>query len=329
MSAVQKGETVLITGGTGWLGSHIAHEALAAGLRIKLAIRNEAKAKTLIQALEKIHGKEKIETAIVKDYGDEGAYDEAVQGVQGIIHAASDVSFSEDPNVVIPAVLKAYNSILEAAHKNKSIRRFVLTSSSIAIASSNPGGPRQHLDVNTWNDKAVEESKTAPNAVNVYAASKVLSERAAWDFAKTHKPNFVINSINPNLIIGAPVPGTPVLSTGTWITDVAEGKPSFLSQIGPQYQIDVDDVAKLHVIATMNENVKNERILAYSTKYTFNSIIDSIKKVRPDAPLPDKTEEYGVEDNTTVNVDRANELLKDQGGLKDLDYSVRRTLQTA
>lgn len=67
MSAIKQGETILITGGTGWIGSYIAHEALAAGLKIKLAIRNEAKAKTLIEALEKIHGKGKIEIVIFKD----------------------------------------------------------------------------------------------------------------------------------------------------------------------------------------------------------------------------------------------------------------------
>lgn len=204
-----------------------------------------------------------------------------------------------------------------------------MTSSSIALAPSNPGGPLKHVDVNTWNDKAVEESKTSPNGINVYATSKVLSERAAWDFVKKNKPDFIVNSINPSLNIEALVPGTPVLSTGTWITDAAEGKHSLVQDIGPQFHVDVDDVAKLHVIAAMNEDLKNERILAYGTKYTFNSIIDAIKKVRPNAPLAEKKEEWSVEDNTAVSVVRANELLKDQGGLRDLDYSICRTLQAA
>ncbi|UZJ51277.1 hypothetical protein CBS101457_000597 [Exobasidium rhododendri] len=328
MSALQHGDKVLITGGTGWIGSHIAHEALAAGLTIKLAIRNEEKAKTLIEALEKIHGKGHIETVIVKDYGAENAYDEAITGVEGVIHAASDLTFSPKPDEVVPAVTKAYNSLFNAANSQKQIRRVILTSSSIALGFPNAGGKTtQHFDVHSWNDAALEKIKTSPDGVSVYAASKVLSERIAWDFVKNKKPNFVVTSINPNLNLGATVPGVPYLSSGTAILDAAKGAESFLGSISPQWHVDVEDVAKLHVIALTREDVKNERILAFGSRYNYNTIIDIIKKIKPDATTLEKREEWGVEDNTTVDVSRANELLKEQGGLRDLEYSIRGNLQ--
>jgi nucleoside-diphosphate-sugar epimerase len=315
---------------TGWIGAHIAHEALAAGLNLKLAIRSESKAKTIIEALEKIHGSGHIEIVIVKDFGAENAYDEAVLGVQGIIHAASDLSFSDKVDEVIPPVIKAYNSLLTAAKSQEQIRRFILTSSSAAMGFPNPGGNETHKwDVNTWNEASLEAIKSpSPSGVAVYAASKVLSERAAWDFVKRENPNFIITTINPNANFGAPVPGIPISSTGQWIVDAAIGKTSTFEYSGSQWHVDVEDVAKLHVIALMKEDVKNERIPAFGSVYTYNSVIDAIKRVKPDAATPEKKKEWDVTDNTVIDVSRANELLKDQGGLRDLDYSVKGNLST-
>lgn len=305
------------------------HEALAAGLNVKLAIRNEARAKTLIAALEKIHGEGHIETVTVKDYNDDGAYDEAIQGVEGVVHVASDMTFSSNPDEVIPPVLKAYNTLLEAAHSQKSVRRFVLTSSSIAVGSPNVGGKTtQHFDASKWNDASVEEMKRAPSGLNVYAASKVLSEKSAWDFVKNKKAAFALTSINPNANFGAPVPGTEILTTGKWLTELAANKHSIAINIGPQFHVDVGDVARLHVLALTREDVKNERILAFGTSYTINSLLDAIKKVKPDAHTFEKRDEWDVKDNTLVDVQRANELLKDQGGLRDLEYSVRASLES-
>lgn len=45
---------------------------------------------------------------------------------------ASDVSFSSDPQAVIPKVVKGVLNALEAASKHSSVKRFVLTSSSSA-----------------------------------------------------------------------------------------------------------------------------------------------------------------------------------------------------
>lgn len=331
MSALQKGDTVLITGGTGWIGSHIAHESLAAGLKIKLAIRSEEKARTLIESLEKLHGKGHIETVIVKDFSVENAYDEAIKGIRGIIHAASDLTFSDKEEEVIPPVVKAYEILFKAAHTQKDIRRVIITSSSLAVGNPNPGGKTtQHFDDKGWNEAALEtlRDKSQPNSgFGVYAASKVLSERVAWDFVKNNKTTFIVNAILPNANFGAPIPGLKSASTGNWITDAATGKVSVLSSAPSQYHVDVDDVAKLHVIAAMREDVKNERILAFGDPYTYNQIIDIIKKFKPDAKVAEKKEEWGLEDNTTVDVKRANELLKEQGGLHGLEYSIRGNLQ--
>ncbi|UZJ55750.1 hypothetical protein CBS101457_005070 [Exobasidium rhododendri] len=328
MSALQRGDCVLITGATGWVGSHIAHEALAAGLHVKLAVRNEAKAQQVVQALKTLHGSGRISTVVVEDFTRTTAYDEAMKDVQGVVHTASDVSFSSNPHDVIPHVLEAYNSLLEAADAHKSIRRLVLTSSKAAVGSHNTTSEqRQYLDITSWNDQAVQGCKTAPNGVNVYAASKTLSEKAAWNFVASRKPSFALTSINPSAVFGAPVPGMPIASTGAWLLDAAAGKSSPLQAMAPSFQVDVDDVAKLHVIALTREDVKNERIIAAATMFSYNALLDTIKKVHPGTPTVSRHAAWSSEDNTSANVSRANELLKGQGGLHTLEYSVRRNLK--
>ncbi|UZJ51276.1 hypothetical protein CBS101457_000596 [Exobasidium rhododendri] len=329
MSALKSGEKVLITGSTGWLGSHVSNQALSAGLNIKLAIRDEAKAKDLINALEAIHGKGHIETVIVKDFGEDGAYDEAIKGVQGIVHVASDVSFSSDRDVVISAVNRAYKTLLDAANSTPSVRRLVLTSSSIAVGTANTDKdkPRQHLDTTSWNDAAVQDSLTSPNGVNVYATSKVLSERLAFDYVKEKKPSFTVTAINPSMILGKPVPGYSILSTGKWLRDAAEGRSDVISSFGPMFHIDVEDVAKLHILALTEEGVKNERILAFGTLFNYNTLKNLFKKYKADVAVDEDKEEWGQTDYTTVDVSRANGLLKSQGGLRDLDYSLRGNLK--
>lgn len=267
----------------------------------------------------------------MKDFVDENAYDEAIKNVDGVAHVASDMSFSSKPEEVIPPVIKAYKTLLEAAHGQKSVRRFVLTSSSSAIGSPNKGGEKsQHFDPSVWNDAAVEASrKSDPTGGEVYAASKTLSERAAWDFVKTNSPNFVMNAINPNANFGHPIPGLKPRTTGLMVTDLAQGKNTNLADLAPQYHVDVDDVAKLHIIALMREDVKNERILAFGTRFTGNSIIEAVKKIMPNALTPEKEEKWSIEDNTTVDVSRGNELLKEQGGFgfRDMEYSIRGNLK--
>lgn len=66
-----------------------------------------------------------------------GAYDEAVKGVDGIIHAASPVIFSwDDPSEVIDPAVKGVKNILASAAKfGTKVKRVVYTSTTLAITA--------------------------------------------------------------------------------------------------------------------------------------------------------------------------------------------------
>lgn len=132
---------------------------------------------------------------------------------------ASDLSFSSDPNAVIPWVVKATLKILEMAASKPSIKRVVLASSSTAsyMILPDPNGRQvyqgkssvhdccgmpmlRHLD--TWNDVAVAaawDSATPADrkGVSVYAASKAEGERQSWQWIEEHHPQFVFNAVLP------------------------------------------------------------------------------------------------------------------------------------
>lgn len=330
MATVQKGELVLITGGTGWVGSHIVDKALEHGLAVRLAIRSEAKAKGLIDGLRKVHGAQAhIETVTVQDFSVDSAYDEAVKGVKGIIHAASDLSFSDHFDEVVTGTIRSYGSLLQAAHRTSDIKRVVLTSSSTALGMPNKNGKTaQHFTRDSWNEAAVKEAKSAPNPWNVYAASKTLSEQFAWNFVKENKPSFTLNTVLPNMCFGRKVAGTEYMSTGAWAYGLLmEGETRYSENVAPQYHVDVDDVAILHILGLTQADVANERIIAFGERFSWDHVIDTGKKIRPDANPAPKSEATAAQDNTTVDVKRTQELLLPYGGLKSLEHSLKLNLE--
>jgi nucleoside-diphosphate-sugar epimerase len=77
---IPKGETILITGINGFIGSHIADQLLEAGYRVRGTVRSAGKADEVNAALEKKYGSGKLETVIVEKMNEDGAFDEAVKG---------------------------------------------------------------------------------------------------------------------------------------------------------------------------------------------------------------------------------------------------------
>lgn len=105
-------------------------------------------------------------------------------GVQGIVHTASIVSFSPDPNLVIPQTISGVTSLLDSAAKELSVKSFVYTSSSVAAIG---GGPNENLslDESSWNNAQIKEAWSviaepfpATHPFAVYGASKAEAELA-------------------------------------------------------------------------------------------------------------------------------------------------------
>lgn len=161
-------------------------------------------------------------------------------GVSGVIHAASVVSFSPNPEEVIDPVVAGTLSILHSAATQPTIRRFVLTSSSIAGDFTRPNEVYS-LDEHSWNEvssvEAYKKGEGIMHGGHVYAASKVLGEKAAWKFVQEEKPGFVLNTILPNYNLGPILdPANQTGSSGSSVKKAAEEDDfGFLTMLPREY----------------------------------------------------------------------------------------------
>lgn len=156
--ALPRGSLILVTGVTGYIATHIVVETLSAGYKVRGTARTAEKAK----GDEAFHSTPDYHCVVVEDSLAPGAFDEALDGIDGIIHVAMPTDMKPDPNEVIPALVNHLTSLLESCSRIPTIKRFVYMSSATAATLPVPGRPG-HLDKNTWNDEAVKLAWTPPH----------------------------------------------------------------------------------------------------------------------------------------------------------------------
>ena len=132
--------TILVTGATGFIGAHCIDILLRdTEYNVRLAVRSQSKVDALLAHRKAYTGR--MSYCIVKDVAAEGAFDEAVKGVYGILHLASpftyDVANTEE-ELLKPAI-NGTLSVLKSALKEASIRRVVITSSVAAVINFSLG----------------------------------------------------------------------------------------------------------------------------------------------------------------------------------------------
>ncbi|KAI4129959.1 MAG: hypothetical protein LQ341_006514 [Variospora aurantia] len=333
--AIPIGSLVLVTGINGYIGSHVADQLFQAGFRVRGTVRDETKGAWVKDMFAEKYGEDRIEIVSVADMGQAGAFDEACKGVSGVAHVASDVSFSPDPNQIIPGVIAGALNVASAAAKQASVKRFVYTSSSIALAGAKPD-VQYHVDASQWNEEAVAAAWAPPpytpdRALDVYAASKVQAEQALWKYATEQKPPpFVLNTVNPNFNFGTVLSDKQLGSTtaaaipAIWRSGEL---PAHFTAFLPQWMVDVQDAARLHVAALVDPDVQGQRILAYAFPFNWNDVLACLRKLDPGRKLPDDVEGLG-HDIGTIDTELGEELLRRFGreGWTSFEESVRENL---
>ncbi|KAG7286016.1 hypothetical protein NEMBOFW57_008313 [Staphylotrichum longicolle] len=306
-----RGSLILVTGASGFIASNFIVEALQAGYKIRGTARSEAKA----QRTKDVYKSLNYDVVVVPEMEPEGAFDQAVRGVDAIVHMSSPLTFSPNPKEVVPPAVNGATSILRSALREPKIRRFVFTSSSTATSLPTPG-KKFKIDKNSWNTEVDAFVDFPPpykpeNAFKVYAASKTKAELAVWDFMKTYKPNFVINFVS---------------ETGGLVIAAFNGdvKWDFL----PQYMVDVVDCARLHLIALIDKSLQNERILAFNVPFNWNIILEKFRELFPTRTFPDNQPQES--DLSEVDNELGAKLLEKwygQKGYTELKESLRQNVE--
>jgi nucleoside-diphosphate-sugar epimerase len=249
------GELVLVSGGSGFLGSHCIVSLLRQGFRVRTTVRSLSKSDA-VRALVVAGGQvaDAVEIVVAELTSDAG-WAEAVAGCDYVLHVASPfpATSPKDPNELIsPARDGAVRVLTFAAAAG--VKRVVMTSSFAAIGYG--VAPTDHVFTeDDWTDLA------GPVPVAAYPTSKTVAERAAWEFAAAH-PGFELAVTNPVLILGPPLgreAGTSLELMRRLVTGELPGIPDVTFGI-----VDVRDVADLHVLAMTSPDAVGERFLAVS-----------------------------------------------------------------
>ncbi|KAI9815301.1 MAG: methylglyoxal reductase (NADPH-dependent) gre2 [Pycnora praestabilis] len=297
------GETVLITGASGFVAAHVLNSFLEHGYNVRGTVRSEQTA----EKVRKTHSQfgDKLSFAIVKDVAAPGALDEAVKGVDGVIHTASPFQTSVEDNMkdLIDPAVKGTTSVLEAvATHNPKVKRIVITSSFAAIFNASKGlWPEHTYTEEEWNPVTMEEAKDGNGGV-AYMASKTFAEKAAFDFVEKKHPNFTISTICPPMIYGPnahSVSNLDNLNTSSAdIYRLMNGSEKTVPDTSFFAFADVRDVGEAHRLAYESPEAAMQRYFITSGNYTYQQVCDVIRKEVPEvkgrtpegtpgAPLPE------------------------------------------
>ncbi|KAF8155208.1 NAD-P-binding protein [Mycena galopus ATCC 62051] len=278
MPAITSGK-VLVSGANGFVAVWVVRLLLVHGFSVRGAVRSAEKGAHLLELFAP-YG-DKFELAIVPDITVEGAFDEAVKGVDAIEHTASPFHFeADDPAELLEPAIKGTVGILESARKyGTSVKRVVVTSSCAAVM--NISTTPQVLSELDWNDQAVKEVEEKGRAASnqaKYRTSKTLAERAAWDFVKKHKSEigWDVSVMNPPLVVGPvihDVSSPEALNTSARAMYRAFTKPE--ASAGGGCWIDVRDLALAHVRALEKEGAGGERIIITAGAFAWQDWLDA------------------------------------------------------
>ncbi len=240
--------TVLVTGGTGYIGGEVIDRLLAKGHTVHTTVRSKAKSEARLRGRWPEVGERLriFEADLLSDAG----WAQANAGCGAVAHVASPFPLAVPKNkdeLVIPArdgTLRA----LEFA-KRAGITRFVQTSSAAAIAYGQPQKDRfTYLD---WTDLTA--------GVAPYIESKTVAERAARDWVAVNAPDMVFCSINPVAVFG-PVHDDDMSTSVEIVKKLVDGSIPLIPDMGICVT-DVRDVAEAHVraIEAPAKSVRGER----------------------------------------------------------------------
>ena len=246
----------MVTGVTGFLAGHLIEDLLRHGYAVRGTVRDvtqTAKVAHLTALAAELGGHlELVAAELTRDEG----WAEAAAGCTEVLHTASPnpPSVPRDENDLIRPAVDGTLRVLRAAAASGTVRRVVLTGSSLSVTGGHPGPVRRPYTEEDW---AIIE-RTAP-----YGRSKALAERAAWQFHAElpAERRFELVVLIPGLIVGPvqrPVVTTSVESVQRLLNRAMPAVPRLSWSL-----VDVRDVATGHRLAMERpEAAGNRYILA-------------------------------------------------------------------
>lgn len=238
---MQPGDTVLLTGAGGFVGSAVARKLVERGLKVRALVRSTSRTDHL-QGLD-------LELA-QGDLLDPASLARAADNMRWLFHVAADYRlWAPDPSEIVRNNVEGTRNLMQAA-RTAGIERIVYTSS-VATLSGNHGGK-----------PADETARLTPDqAIGAYKRSKVLAERLVEQMIAEGLPAVIVNPSTP--IGPCDVKPTP---TGRILIEAAQGRIPCFVDTGLNFA-HVDDVAEGHLAAMERGMIGESYILGGQNAY--------------------------------------------------------------
>lgn len=283
-------ETVIITGGTGYVGQHIIAQLLKLGYKVIAIVRSQPRGMELIkqyshpnlqiEAVEQLDKPNSVDF-VLKQHPEASTF---IAGAAVTDFTAKDVEkeILQKSNAIIKNTLESIN------HHGKLIKRVVLTST-----SGTHIGPEKMFSYDAqytdddWSPLPYEAGFA--NAQMAYFVSKKCNEELAWKFIKDNDTQFDLVSINPSMCLG-PVQfanevslkeGSYLPSTTNIIANLLKLKPNDTVEPLAAGAADVRDVAKAHVAVINNPKASGQRLIVEAYKFINANAINILHNYFP------------------------------------------------
>jgi nucleoside-diphosphate-sugar epimerase len=245
-------ETVLVTGGSGYIAGWCVAELLRAGYDVRTTVRGRDKERAVTDAVSTaVDPAGRLSFAVADLTADEG-WDAAVKGVDYVLHVASPLGGAhQDPDMMIAAARDGALRVLRAATAAE-VRRVVMTSAANA-ASPSSYATEGVTDETLWTDP--EDPTLSP-----YRRSKTLAEKAAWDFMAGCSGPTELTTVLPGAVFGPILTTSNIGSVGI-VGRMVSGEMRGVPRIGFEI-VDVRDLADVHIRAMTSPDAAGQRFLA-------------------------------------------------------------------
>jgi dihydroflavonol-4-reductase len=241
-----------ITGGTGFVGSHVARVLAEQGADLRLLVRKTSR----LENIANISGER-----VTGDLTDAESLKKGMAGCEAVFHVAADYRlWTRNPHEMYAANVEGTRAILKAAQE-AGVKRVVYCSTVATMGF-------------TGNGKMTDENSPVSlgNMIGHYKRSKFMGEQVVLEAAKAGV-NVVM--VNPTAPIGEQdIKPTP---TGRIVLDFLKGKFPAYVETGLNL-VDVHDVAQAHV-AAFEKAKPGERYILGGENLTLKQVLDKLSEI--------------------------------------------------
>ncbi len=262
-------KTVLVTGGSGFLGSWCLVELLRGDYAVRTTVRDlgrEAEVRSRVEA--QVDPGDRL-TVFAADLLSDDGWEQAVQGCDYVLHVASPFPLTQpqDPDELIVPAREGTLRVLRAA-LDAGVGRVVVTSSVAAVRGSVDRSSTP-LSEESWTDLGSSE-------ITPYTRSKTIAERAAWELVEERGETEKLAVVNPGAILG-PVLGDDRSPSLELVNRLLKGMPG-APRIGFSI-VDVRDVVDLELKAMTMPEAGGERFIAVA-RFQWMSEVAAVLRER-------------------------------------------------